>query len=161
VFKRIGDALGTNLEHGQSFEKSGILTMARILVHLDTKEGLEENLTLHWRHFSQRQNLDYEGVPFRCRRCHKVGHLYKDCSLLTPTSQEATRGSKHRLSEDLIVDEQPSGQDHSKDADGVTTQQSSAPRIPPTSPPLTRSRTVVEVTPTKGNAPTSFTSALL
>lgn len=25
--------------------------------------------------------LDYEGVPFRCRRCHKVGHLFKDCPL--------------------------------------------------------------------------------
>lgn len=22
--------------------------------------------------------LDYEGIPFRCSRCHKVGHLFKD-----------------------------------------------------------------------------------
>jgi len=51
VFKRIGDALGTYLEHDQSFEKTGIMTMVRILVHLDTREGLEENIALHWRHF--------------------------------------------------------------------------------------------------------------
>ena len=71
------DALGTYLEHDQSFEKTGIMTMARILVHLDTREGLEEKITLHWWHFSRRQNIDYEGVPFRCRHCDKVGHLYK------------------------------------------------------------------------------------
>ena len=25
------------------------------------------------------QVLDYEGVPFRFRKCHEVGHLFKDC----------------------------------------------------------------------------------
>jgi len=40
IFKHIGDALGIYLEHDQSFEKTGIMTMACILVHLDTREGL-------------------------------------------------------------------------------------------------------------------------
>lgn len=53
VFKHVGDALGTYLEHDQSYEKTRIMTMARILVHLDTREGLEEKITLHWRHFSR------------------------------------------------------------------------------------------------------------
>lgn len=53
VFKRIGNALGTYLEHDQSYETSGNMTMACILVHLDTIEGLEEKITLHWRHFSR------------------------------------------------------------------------------------------------------------
>ncbi len=26
--------------------------------------------------------MDYEGVPFRCRRRHKVGHIYKECPML-------------------------------------------------------------------------------
>ena len=64
VFKRIGDALGTYLEHDKSYEQSRIMTMARILVHLDTRAGLEEKITLHRRHFSLKQLLDYEGVPF-------------------------------------------------------------------------------------------------
>ena len=25
--------------------------------------------------------LDYEHIPFRCRRCHEYGHLYKSCPL--------------------------------------------------------------------------------
>lgn len=94
VFKRIGDALGTYLEHDKSYEQTGIMTMARILVHLDTRPGLEEKITLHHRHFSCKKLLDYEGVPFRCRRCHKIGHLYKDCPLLSRVTSEDTKGPR-------------------------------------------------------------------
>lgn len=92
VFKRIGDALGTYLEHDKSYEKTGIMTMARILVHLDTRAGLEEKITLHRRHFSCKKLLDYEGVPFWCHQCHKIGHLYKDCPLLSGVTLENTKG---------------------------------------------------------------------
>jgi len=27
------------------------------------------------------QCLDYEGVPFHCRRCHEYNHILKDCPL--------------------------------------------------------------------------------
>lgn len=134
--------------------------MAHILVHLDTGKGLEENITPHWRHFLHCQNPNYEGMHFQCKRCHKVGRLFKDCPLLTPTSQVATRGIKHCQPEDSIVDEQPSGQNHSKDADGVTAQPTSALLIPPISPPLTRSWFAVEAAPTTGTTPPSFPSAL-
>lgn len=81
IFRRIGNALSTYLEHDNSYLSSGNMSLAEILVHLDTREGLEEHITLHWKHYSHTQILDYEGVPFRCRRCHKVGHLYKECPL--------------------------------------------------------------------------------
>jgi len=35
--------------------------------------------------------LDYEGVPFRCRHCHKVGHLLKDCPLNKWNSRQLVR----------------------------------------------------------------------
>ena len=65
---------------------------ARILVHLDTSDRLQEYITIQWRNFSRRQNLDYEGVPFRCRRCHKIGHLYKDF----PLNKNKDRGEAGR-----------------------------------------------------------------
>ena len=60
--------------------------MAQILVHLDTRDGLVEAYNLHFNDMVRVQILDYEGVPFRCRRCHEVGHLYKECPLIITTS---------------------------------------------------------------------------
>lgn len=137
------------------------MTMARILVHLDTREGLEEKITLHWRHFSHRKNLDYEGVPFRCRRCHKDGDLYKDCPLLSSPAQETARGMKHHLFEDLNGEEKVSGQDHPKEVDGASVQPTNTPGIPSTSPQLTHSRSAMAETPTSGNDPISYSLALV
>lgn len=74
--------------------------MAYILVHLDTIEGLEENSTLHLRHFTRKQILHNEGVPFSCRRCHKVGHLYKECPLVSSAASSSTKGIKQSHTED-------------------------------------------------------------
>lgn len=30
--------------------------------------------------------IDYEHVPFRCRRCHALGHLFRDCPLMQKPS---------------------------------------------------------------------------
>lgn len=77
VFIKIGNALGTYLEYDKTYVQTKKRALARILVHLDTREGLEEKITLKWRHYTRIQILDYEGVSFRCRRCHKVGHVFK------------------------------------------------------------------------------------
>lgn len=62
---RIRNALGTYLDHDHTYEESKKRTLARVLVHLDTREGLEENITMQWGKYSRTQILDYEGVPFR------------------------------------------------------------------------------------------------
>lgn len=81
VLIRIGNALGSYLHHDRTFVESKNRTLARVLVQLDTREGLEEKITLQWGKYSRTQILDYEGVPFRCRWCHRVGHLYKEFPL--------------------------------------------------------------------------------
>lgn len=48
VFIRIGNALGAYLDHDCTFVESKNRTLASILVHLDTHEGLEEKITLQW-----------------------------------------------------------------------------------------------------------------
>lgn len=97
VFVRIGNMLGTYLDYDKSYIQSKNRTLARILVHLDTREGLEEKITLQWRNFTRVQILDYEGVSFRCRRCHKVEHIFKECPLVKkssdpPIAPKATKG---------------------------------------------------------------------
>lgn len=69
----IGDDLGKFMDYHKGYIESG---------KMDTREGLVVSSTLHYRGLVHLQKLDYKGVPFRCRRCHKVDHVYKDCPLL-------------------------------------------------------------------------------
>jgi len=85
IFRCIGDNLGIYLDHDIFYIESGCLAITRILVHLDTREGLVESYQLQLGDINQWQILDYEGIPFRCRWCHEVGHLYKDCLLIIRT----------------------------------------------------------------------------
>jgi len=142
--------------------------MARILVHLDTRAGLEEKITLHRRHFSRKQLLDYEGVPFRCRRCHKVGHLYKDYPLLSGVTSENSRGTKQQPSieqnrgdnklgdGDLIHSETPTVAKQ-----GDTKKTNSRRKVVSTpAPPRTHSKTAEESSSAPGNESHPMTSVI-
>jgi len=69
------------MEYDKSYQPTGKMAYARILVHMDTRGGLQEHITIQWRTYTWQHLLDYEGVPYRSRRCHKVGHIYRDCPL--------------------------------------------------------------------------------
>jgi hypothetical protein len=66
-FKAIGNVLGDFLEADLSFAKTKQRKIARILVNLNVREGLGEEIDLSWGSFTHTQLLDYENVPFRCR----------------------------------------------------------------------------------------------
>jgi len=82
IFRRIGNAIGVYMDYDKSYLHTGMMAYARLLINLDTRGGLQEYITIQWREFSRKQNIDYEGISYRCRRCHKVGHLYWDYPLL-------------------------------------------------------------------------------
>lgn len=90
IFKRIGNALDTYMGYDKSFHQTGMMAYARILINMDTRGGLYEHITIQWRDSARRQIIDYEGIPYRCRRCHKVGHLYRDCPLLRKSQRNGT-----------------------------------------------------------------------
>ena len=69
-FRRIGDILGQFLEADLSFLETKVKRVARILVNLNIREGLAESIILEWGPDPITQILDYENIPFRCRRCH-------------------------------------------------------------------------------------------
>lgn len=82
IFRQIGNAIGTYMEYKKSYLHTGMMAYARILINLNTRGGLQEFITIQWRDTSRKQIIDYEGILYCCCRCHKVGHLYKDCPLL-------------------------------------------------------------------------------
>ena len=40
------------------------------------------------------QTVDYEHIPFRCRRCHEHGHLLRDCPLSKANNKSKTNTMK-------------------------------------------------------------------
>ena len=40
IFRRIGNSLGTFMEYDKSYQTTGMMAYARILIHLDTRGGL-------------------------------------------------------------------------------------------------------------------------
>jgi len=80
-FKRIGNMIGEFLEADKSYLDTRQRKMARILVNINVREGLGEEVDIVLGPFHHTQKLDYENIPFRCRRCHVYGHLVEDCKL--------------------------------------------------------------------------------
>lgn len=40
-----------------------------------------DSINLQYREYVFEQLLDYELLPFRCHRCHEIGHLARDCPM--------------------------------------------------------------------------------
>ena len=80
-FKLIGNAIGTFLEADLAFLENGICCLGKVLVLLDLRNGLTEDIAIQKGETIFSQPLDYVGLPFRCNRCHHYGHLLAHCHL--------------------------------------------------------------------------------
>ena len=52
---------------------------ARILVELDLKDGLYEEILINMHGSQWKQHLDYWKIHFQCYGCREVGHLLRNC----------------------------------------------------------------------------------
>lgn len=75
----MGEALGDFLQVDDESSDIFHSTFARILVEMDVSKGLPAEVVLKSSKGSWIQSLDYEGIPFRCRRCFKIGHATAPC----------------------------------------------------------------------------------
>ena len=78
-FKLIGNAIGTFLEADLAFLENGICCLGKVLVLLDLRNGLDEDIAIQKGENVFSQPLDYVGFPFRCNRCHHYGQLLAHC----------------------------------------------------------------------------------
>jgi len=97
----IGSMLGTCLEVDLSFLKTHVKQVARVLVSINIREGLAENINLKWGPDVFTQILDYENVPFRCRRCHAYGHPISECNI---PERNTAGGRKEQANNDQPVE---------------------------------------------------------
>jgi len=103
----IGNMLGTCLEVDLSFLKTHMKQVARVLVSINIREGLAETINLKRGPEVIVQILDYENVPFRCRRCHAYGHPISECKV--PARNSAGGRKKQTNTEPSLKPEDGSG----------------------------------------------------
>jgi len=64
---------------------------------MDVLGALHEGLWLEYRDEDYFQAIDYEKIPFRCRKCHEHGHVVKECPLdKTAEDPKVDRAEKKR-----------------------------------------------------------------
>jgi hypothetical protein len=88
ALKAIGNCLGRFIGVDEDVLLSSDKRMAKILVEVDTHAGLSEVLEIEWRDLLFTQRLDYLGLPFRCSRCRRTGHLRNNCTFIQGLSED-------------------------------------------------------------------------
>lgn len=91
--KEIGNKLGEFIKAAEDTKYCRFTSYARICVYMDLKQPLPDKVRLRHEDSEWIQMIDYEHVPFRCRKCHQLGHLFRDCPLnkITAKSTQADK----------------------------------------------------------------------
>ena len=71
----IGNALGKYID--KAYPKEPLFSCARIYVEVDLEKGLPEEVNLFMDGWEYLQKVDYEQLPFKCRKCHEYRHFVK------------------------------------------------------------------------------------
>jgi hypothetical protein len=62
---------------------------------MDISKDLPGSITLEYQDEEWAQTIDYEHVPFRCRKCHEHGHLFRECPLNAPPNLVEEENTKN------------------------------------------------------------------
>jgi hypothetical protein len=94
TFKAIKNKLGKYLKTSEATLKGRYTSYVRIWIEMDVSGALPEAISLEFRDEEWIQSIDYEQIPFRCRRCHEHGHLIREYP------QKKTRKEKNKIQQD-------------------------------------------------------------
>jgi hypothetical protein len=84
ILMGIGNTIGQYVKASEATKQRKYTSYARICVYMNIAQALPGAVILEYQDEDWSQTLDYEHIPFRCRRCHEHGHLFRDCPLNQP-----------------------------------------------------------------------------
>jgi hypothetical protein len=87
ILMGIGNTLGHYVKASEATRQRKYTSYARICVYMNISKAIPGAITLEYQDEDWVQTLDYEHIPFRCRRCHEHGHLFRDCPLVKPVTK--------------------------------------------------------------------------
>jgi hypothetical protein len=90
ILMGIGNMVGQYVKTSEATRLRKYTSYARICIYMDISKALPGSITLEYQDDDWSQTIDYEHIPFRCRKCHEHGHLFRDCPLnaTTPKTPE-------------------------------------------------------------------------
>lgn len=77
----IGNKLGRFVKAFEATTRGKYTSFAQIYVEMDLSGDLPDEIILEAHDEEWVQTIDYEHIPFRCRKCHVHGHLFRDFPL--------------------------------------------------------------------------------
>ena len=115
ILKDMGNGLGEYIMAAEETKMRRYTSYARICVFMQLNEALPESVSLS--HYDEEwvQPLDYEHVPFRCRKCHALGHLFRDCPL---NAKDNTPGPSEAPTQDGFTNAPSRQRAHKKPSNG-------------------------------------------
>jgi hypothetical protein len=81
ILMGIGNTVGRYVKSYEATKQRKYTSYARICVYMDISKALPGSVTLEYQDEDWNQTMDYEHIPFHCRKCHEHGHLFCDCPL--------------------------------------------------------------------------------
>ena len=79
--KDIGNGLGEFIKSAEETKLRRYTSYACICIFMCLDMALLDSVSLFHDDYEWIQPLDYEHVPFHCRKCHALGHLFRDFPL--------------------------------------------------------------------------------
>jgi hypothetical protein len=81
ILMGIGNTMGRNVKSSEATKQRKCTSYAHICVYMDMLKALLGSITLEYQDEDWNQTMDYGHIPFRYRKCHENGHLFRSCSL--------------------------------------------------------------------------------
>eukprot|EP00253_Pinus_taeda_P013833 PITA_13833 len=81
ILEGIGNMIGRFVKIIEMTKKGRYTSYTRICVYMNIVEPIPDLVELEYYEEVWKQTLDYEHMSFRCHRCHKYGHLFKEFPL--------------------------------------------------------------------------------
>ena len=110
----IGNSLGKYIHKSEL--KGPLVSCLMICVEVDIEKGIPEIVSVCLDGWEHAQKVDYEKLPFKCKKCHEYGHFVKNCLKAVQENTEGTqeegwkkakKGSKRESSNPEPRDRQP------------------------------------------------------
>jgi hypothetical protein len=96
VLAGIGNTIGIYVKSSEATKQRRYTSYARICVYLNIAKALPGSIMLEYHDEDWTQIIDYEHIPFRCRKCHEHGHLFRECPLNNPPKEENPANGKDK-----------------------------------------------------------------